>query len=226
MPVRSKSGPGQCSKCDRLYTDLLEHITKRHQHDRFEQEEVEEYGLVACICGRVVRNRNGLAKHHSRYGCLSLPNTAQRITNQQPIATSTLTSLSASSSHPNVTAQPPSISMSSTLTPLSSSAISRSTIRPVNLDNNPLMPSSIRHAPSIAPPSAILLVEDEEEEEEEQLEEEHAVEEEDEDMDEGEDMWSEEEFEQDVGNMEDSGQSPVIQGGLVMCSPSVSQQVM
>ena len=86
-------------------------------------------------------------RHHSRYGCLSLPNTAQRIPNQQPTATSTLTSLSANPSSPNAPAQPPSVSMSSTVTPLSSSNISRSTVRPVNLDNNLLMSSSVRHAP-------------------------------------------------------------------------------
>jgi hypothetical protein len=63
MPSRVQSGPGQCSKRDGFYTDLLEHISERHQHDRFQQDEVEEYGLLAGVCGRVVCNVSGLAQH-------------------------------------------------------------------------------------------------------------------------------------------------------------------
>lgn len=98
MPPRNKSGPGQCPRCDNIYADLLEHITKRHQHDRFQQDEVAEAGLVVCICGRVVRNLAGLMKHQSRYGCLG---TKDRKHIARPTTlpvqtdlTSTLTSLS------------------------------------------------------------------------------------------------------------------------------------
>jgi hypothetical protein len=97
MPPRTKSGPGQCSKCDRSYSDLLEHINKRHQHDRFQQSEVEDYGLTACVCGRVVRNHNGLSKHQSRFGCLALDNQARRVqqsdTTPARISTSSLSSI-------------------------------------------------------------------------------------------------------------------------------------
>jgi hypothetical protein len=109
-------------------------------------------------------------RHHSRYGCLSLPNTAQRIPNQQPTATSTLTSLSVNSSSSNAPAQPPLVSMSSTVTPLSSSDISRSTVRPVNLDKIPPMPSSVRRIPPVASNSTTPLIVDEDEDEEEGLE--------------------------------------------------------
>ena len=98
MPPRNKSGPGQCPRCDNIYADLLEHITKRHQHDRFQQDEVDEAGLVVCICGRVVRNLAGLMKHQSRYGCLGTEDrkhiTRPTTLPAQSDLTSTLTSLS------------------------------------------------------------------------------------------------------------------------------------
>lgn len=124
MPPRVKSGPGQCSKCDRSFADLLEHINKRHQQDRFQQYEVEEYGLRACICGRVVRNINGLAKHQSRFGCLgagpdtrrypvapsapSLTHISDSSLSSLPTGTSSLTSLPSSSSTLSAPSQPPS----------------------------------------------------------------------------------------------------------------------
>jgi hypothetical protein len=145
MPPRCKSGPGQCSKCYRSYTDLLEHINKRHQQDRFQQDEVEEYGLLVCICGRVVRNVNGLAKHQSRFGCLgigigtrqqqvvpstpSLAHISDTSLSDLPTNTSSLTSLATSlSSHRLRTSSalhpaPPS-TPASTLTPVPSSVYS------------------------------------------------------------------------------------------------------
>jgi hypothetical protein len=70
MPPRVNSGPGQCPKCDKSYADLLEHITKRHRHERFYQEEVDGAHLVVCICARVVLNSDGLIEHQLRFGCL------------------------------------------------------------------------------------------------------------------------------------------------------------
>ncbi|GFZ43061.1 hypothetical protein JCM24511_00779 [Saitozyma sp. JCM 24511] len=68
MPPRVKSGPGQCPKCDNSYADLLEHITKRHRHERFYQEEVDGAHLAVCICGRVVLNSDGMIKHQLSSG--------------------------------------------------------------------------------------------------------------------------------------------------------------
>ena len=100
MPSRIKSGPGECPKCEKLYTDLLDHITKRHQYDRFHQDEVVDAGLVVCVCGRVVRNRAGLMKHQSRYGCLITDQPTQTIQRQAVTAPTTwssaLTTLSSS----------------------------------------------------------------------------------------------------------------------------------
>jgi hypothetical protein len=54
--LSSQASYPQLSDRPPLPADLFQHITKRHQHNRFQQEMVEEYGLVACVCGRVVRN--------------------------------------------------------------------------------------------------------------------------------------------------------------------------
>jgi hypothetical protein len=186
MPSRVKSGPGQCSKCDGFYTDLLEHISKRHQHDRFQQDEVEEYGLQACICGRVVRNVNGLAKHQSRYGCLgagrdtrrhpvvpsapSLAHVSDSLLSSLPTGTSSLTSLTSSLVTPSQTLRTPpshgrhlpSSTSASTLTP-----IPRSTKSPsahwITLDQCS-HDSSAPPTPLGRPPSLPMADESEEEE--------------------------------------------------------------
>ena len=92
MPSRTKSGPGECAKCNKFYNDLLEHITKRHQYDRFHQDEVADAGLVVCVCGRVVRNLAGLMKHQSRYGCLVTDRPTQTIQHQAVTAPTTCSS--------------------------------------------------------------------------------------------------------------------------------------
>ena len=48
--------------------------------------------------------------------------------------------------------------------------ISRSPVRPFNLNNNPLMPSSVRRVPPMQSASMTPLIRDEEEEDEEELE--------------------------------------------------------
>lgn len=180
MPVRAKSGPGQCCKCDRLYSDLLEHITKRHQTDRFNQHEVEEYGLVACVCGRVVRNSNGLAKHHARFGCLSAQGTPQRVLLQRSVGMSTLTSLPSEALQSRYSQhQQPSIhsaAFSSALTSLTPSVASRQTVRPVNLDGNPLMPLSSRSSTAVASSISMGCEEEEELEVVEEVEDEEMLE--------------------------------------------------
>ena len=71
MASRSKSGPGTCVLCDKEYSDLLDHINKRHQHHTFHQQDVVGAGLLVCHCGRVVRNQQGLNQHQLRFGCMS-----------------------------------------------------------------------------------------------------------------------------------------------------------
>lgn len=112
MPSRTKSGPGQCPKCDRLYADLLEHINKKHGNDHFTPEDLVGRDLVVCVCGRVVLNKAGLLKHQQRFGCLgSVDRTPQRLHSQAGSRigrtigdTSSLSSLPASHiTHPTAT---------------------------------------------------------------------------------------------------------------------------
>lgn len=70
MPQTSaRSGPGRCAKCSKTYSDLLDHIHKRHPGQRFHPHEITGTGLELCRCGKVVLNRAGLIKHQVRYGC-------------------------------------------------------------------------------------------------------------------------------------------------------------
>lgn len=115
---RAKPDGGQCPKCDKHYSNLLHHITKRHKHDRFCQQDVESAHLLVCHCGRVVLNVQGLVKHQSRFGCLNDAQTRQTpATSLLPIhrQTSTLTPLPT----PRPTSRPIH-SLSSSLTPLAS----------------------------------------------------------------------------------------------------------
>lgn len=119
MP-RIKSGQGQCPKCDNIYADLLEHISKRHRNDRFTQEEVHPAGLMVCVCGRVVLNQSGLVKHQLRFGCLG---SQSRLTSHgQPVSYSRSTFLPTRSITSSLTTLPPSTSCSSTPTPVPSSS--------------------------------------------------------------------------------------------------------
>ena len=131
MSPRIKSGPGRCSRCNKTYVDLLEHITKRHQQEHFHQDELDGTGLLVCICGRVVLNTSGLIKHQLRFGCLGTQHrsTGRSLHLAHPSdVSSSLTSLSPSAptghQTPPVPSSPhryrPNSLLSSSLTPLTS----------------------------------------------------------------------------------------------------------
>ena len=68
-PARIRSAPGDCAKCNRHYTDLLEHVRKAHKDHRFVQADFANTHLQVCLCGAVAASLKGLRSHHSRTGC-------------------------------------------------------------------------------------------------------------------------------------------------------------
>lgn len=157
MPARIKSAPGQCPKCDKSYADLLEHITKKHRHDRFTEEEMGRTSLAVCICGRVVLNTDGLKKHQQRFACLG---TQERDTT--PAHRSSLGQLQAaaqSSTLSSLTTLPSSSRPSSSLTSLPASSSHRAPSIPVShppsevssrLTSLPSLPSTSRSVSVLA----------------------------------------------------------------------------
>lgn len=125
-----KSDPGCCPRCDRQYSDLLEHITKKHRQERFTQAEVDHTNLTRCHCGRITLNAAGLVRHQLRFGCLD--NTG-RIPTPRPRLSSSLLSSAPPSPARRASSIGRSLShASSSLPPLTPSTVRSLTTSPVS----------------------------------------------------------------------------------------------
>lgn len=67
--ARTRSAGGHCPKCSKEYKDLLEHIIKKHRGVPFRQDELSGTTLLACDCGKVMLNADGLSKHRLKGKC-------------------------------------------------------------------------------------------------------------------------------------------------------------
>jgi hypothetical protein len=96
----NKSGPGTCTKCSKYFTDLLDHINKRHKDTTYTQEDLSSTDLLACLCGKVVLNDRGLQHHQVRFGCTARDITLRRRSQSQSLLNHRSASTASSSLSP------------------------------------------------------------------------------------------------------------------------------